>query len=716
MVAFSSADTLALGGSTNASFNVSQIGAAAQYQGFGVFLKTGSSTWTLTGSTTAVTPWMINQGTLVVSADNNLGAASGGLSFGGGTLQFLAGFTSNRGVTLNAGGGTFDTDGNNVTLSGVIANGNGAGALTVASTVAGGVLTLTNTNTYTGATTINGGTLAVNGSIATSSLTSVNNNGTLIGTGTVGNAQIASGGTFAPGAAGTPGTFMTVSGNLAFASGAIYLVQVNPATASLANVTGTASLAGNVLAAFAAGSYVTKQYTILTSSGLGGSKFAALGTANLPAGFNTTLSYSTTDAFLNLNAVLGGPGSGLGGNQQNVANSLNNFFNSGGALTPNFLTIFGLTGGNLAAALSQLSGEATTAGEQAAFQMMTNFLGLTIDPGAGAGGGGGTAGGATGFAPEEEASLPPDIALAYASILKAPVPSQPSPASGGGSGWGFDQRWSAWGSSFGGYNKTNGDPSAGTNTVTASVFGFAGGMDYHVTPNTTLGFALAGAGSNWSLAQNLGGGRSDSFQVGVDGRTHFGPAYLAASLAFANHWMTTNRIAPLGDQLTAAFDAQSYGGRLETGYRYAVQPLAGVTPYAALQTQWFHTPGYSETDLSGGGFGLSYSAMTANDTRSELGARVDDLTTFDGMPLILRARAAWAHDWVSTPSLLATFQTLPGANFIVNDAAIPANSALTTASAELRLTAAWSVLAQFDGDFASTSQTYAGTGTLRYIW
>ena len=33
--------------------------------------------------------------------------------------------------------------------------------------------------------------------------------------------------------------------------------------------------------------------------------------------------------------------------------------------------------------------------------------------------------------------------------------------------------------------------------------------------------------------------------------------------------------------------------------------LAGITPYAAIQAQDFHTPSYSETDLTGGGFGLS---------------------------------------------------------------------------------------------------------------
>ena len=61
----------------------------------------------------------------------------------------------------------------------------------------------------------------------------------------------------------------------------------------------------------------------------------------------------------------------------------------------------------------------------------------------------------------------------------------------------------------------------------------------------------------------------------------------------------------MGDGLTVNFDAQSYGARVEGGYRIAVLPPLGVTPFAALQAQDFHTPGYSETDVSGGGFGQS---------------------------------------------------------------------------------------------------------------
>src|SRR5262245_27973154 len=179
---------------------------------------------------------------------------------------------------------------------------------------------------------------------------------------------------------------MTVQGNLAFQSGAIYLVQVTPSVASSANVIagGIATLAGTVNAAFLSGRYVTRNYTILTAAGGLNGTFNSLTTTNLPSGFTAALSYGATDVTLNLTANLGGTGalgtSGLSTNQRNVANSLNNFFNSGAALPPNFVGVFGLTGGALGNVLSSLSGEAATGAQQAAFQIGNQFLGLMLDP------------------------------------------------------------------------------------------------------------------------------------------------------------------------------------------------------------------------------------------------------------------------------------------------------------------------------------------------
>ena len=71
---------------------------------------------------------------------------------------------------------------------------------------------------------------------------------------------------------------------------------------------------------------------------------------------------------------------------------------------------------------------------------------------------------------------------------------------------------------------------------------------------------------------------------------------------------------------------------------------------------------------------------------------------------------------VGNLSLSAAFETLPGASFAVNGAPIAHDSALTSAGVELFLTSRWTLLTKFDGEFANSSQTYGGSGTLRYVW
>ena len=254
------------------------------------------------------------------------------------------------------------------------------------------------------------------------------------------------------------------------------------------------------------------------------------------------------------------------------------------------------------------------------------------------------------------------MASAYASVLKAPASMAPR----------VEHPWSIWISPFGGYNATDGNAAAGTHDVNTRTYGAAAGLTYHIRPNAVLGFALAGGGNTWGLEQGLGSGRSDAFLAGLYGKTYFGPAYLKAALAFANHWASTDRYAFAGDHLTAEFNAYSFGGRIEGGYRLGVVGLA-ITPYAALQAQSFHMPNYSEFDVNGGGFGLAYAGHDATDTRSELGARFDNwMMVSENATLHFRVGLGWAHDWVTGPSLSATFEALPGASFIVDGASQPA--------------------------------------------
>ena len=239
----------------------------------------------------------------------------------------------------------------------------------------------------------------MSGSIASSSLTTVNNGGTLTGTGIVGNTIINSGGLFAPGN-GTAGSFVAVSGNLAFQSGALYLVQVGPAAASFANVAGVATLSGaTVNAFFAPGSSISRQYTILSAAGGVAGAFAPTPITNLPANIQSALSYDANDVFLNFNLNLAASGQ-LNGNQQGVGNALGNFFNHNGSIPLVFTT---LSAGNL----TQASGETATGSQQATFNAMTQFMGIITDPSIG--GRGNVAGPATGapaFAEESDSAKP----------------------------------------------------------------------------------------------------------------------------------------------------------------------------------------------------------------------------------------------------------------------------------------------------------------------
>lgn len=115
---------------------------------------------------------------------------------------------------------------------------------------------------------VNSGTVVLNGA---NDATNIDvNGGALAGTGTLDplTVTIHNGGTLEPGSPGTPGT-MTITGNLVFQSGAIYLVQIGPGGAGRTNVSGTATLDGTISADFLPGAAIAHQYTLLHSGGLG---------------------------------------------------------------------------------------------------------------------------------------------------------------------------------------------------------------------------------------------------------------------------------------------------------------------------------------------------------------------------------------------------------------------------------------------------------------
>jgi len=192
-------------------------------------------------------------------------------------------------------------------------------------------------------------------------------------------------------------------------------------------------------------------------------------------------------------------------------------------------------------------------------------------------------------------------------------------------------------------------------------------------------------------------------------------------LAYGWQDVTTNRTVTVAgsDQLRAQFNANAWSGRVEGGYRFVAAVMGGVglTPYAAGQFTTFDLPAYAEQAISGAGtFALAYGAKSVTDSRSELGLRSDkSFAMADGI-LTLRGRAAWSHDYNPDRSIGATFQTLPGASFVVNGAMQARDAALVTASAEKRWLNGWSASGTFEGEFSNVTKSYAGKGVVRYAW
>jgi autotransporter-associated beta strand protein len=511
------ANGMTLNGSDTIDTQSNALALTGPIGGTGGLTKVGAGELELLGASSYAGATNVNSGTLVAGASNSFSAASA-FTVGAGAFLDLGGFDQTIGSLAGAGtvqnGGpaaaalTTGGDNTSTTFSGVIQDCCSSLALTKVGT---GTLTISGVNnTYTGATTVNGGTLAVTGDIHTSSGVTVNTGAILSGTGTVSNININNGGTLAPGLRFAPGT-LTAIGSLVMQAAATYLVQVSPTAQSVAAFTGTASLNGTLALNAAPGSYTFgTRYAVLTAAGGVNGTFANTTAGSGPV--TATVSYDANDVYLTFSQAFITAPVRAAGNAKGVANALNAYITDP-PLPPAFQNLFNLSPAQLAEALAQLSGENNAGGgQQASFQMMNEFLLLMLNPfdtdrGGFGGAGFGAGDGVSRFAPHRERALPPEIARAYAAVT--PPSERATP---------FSSRWNVWASAFGGTNNTNGDPNGtGSHNFNARTGGVAAGVDYKLTPDTLIGFALAGGGTSWGLSQNLGSGSTDAFQAGLYG-------------------------------------------------------------------------------------------------------------------------------------------------------------------------------------------------------
>jgi autotransporter-associated beta strand protein len=171
------------------------------------------------------------------------------IEFCGGTLLATDTFSLDNGgsnarnILVAPKGGTFAiSSGKTLTVSGTISDSsNGTGPLTIGTDGETGTLLLTGTSTYTSQTFVHAGTLTVNGSVV--SPVTVGGNAVLTGTGSISApaataaVTVNADGILDPGTAGGIGA-LSVSGNVAFATGSTFQIQADAGDSDLLSVSG----------------------------------------------------------------------------------------------------------------------------------------------------------------------------------------------------------------------------------------------------------------------------------------------------------------------------------------------------------------------------------------------------------------------------------------------------------------------------------------------
>ncbi|WP_315796568.1 autotransporter domain-containing protein [Bradyrhizobium sp. SZCCHNRI3043] len=757
-------DTLALGGTGTASFNVATIGAGLQYQGFGTFLKEGSSHWTLTGTTPLISSFTVNGGLLEVDGNmpnTSVTVNSGALQLGnGGSAGSIGGnvtdngiFAINRSDSYTFGGiisgtGTFQQLGSGTTIfsgantytggtivsAGTLQLGNGgtSGSIvgdvidngilafnhsdgyTFGGTISGsgaleqsgsGTLVLSGHSSYTGPTFINSGILDVTGELA--STVFVNSGARLMGNGTIGGLAVASRGVVSPGnAIGT----LNVSGDVSFASGSTYEVETNASGAADRIVaTGTARLNGNVVVLPQNGAYAFRTtYSILNAAdGISG---AFSGVSSNSAFLFPSLSYDANNVFLSLTQSTFFPSVARTANQLAVATALqesspdSRLFGSVIFQTaPGAQQAFDALSGELhASARTSLVEDGYFARDAVLGRLRQTSFEDRFGPFASFGSGGPAV-----IYGDVDLSSPKHLAYAADTdrriLHTGSIPSSANASTSRDIGW--------WAQGVGAWGMAHGDGNAAG--MSRRLSGFFSGVDGRLGDNWRAGVAVGYTNSRTSIDARASSADIDSAYLAVYTGFDVGAWNVrsGALLSFSTIGSARSISYPgFFERATGrygAFSSQLFG---EIGYDLNLAD-ALVEPFAGWSWIHLHTNGFDE---AGDVAALSGSSREEDVGYTTIGARASALIALsDGMALKPSASLAWQHGFGQLkPEDHLLFRST-GVAFDIAGLPLARDAALVQTALDLRTSANTVMGVSYRGNLSRSSQDHSIEGHIK---
>jgi T5SS/PEP-CTERM-associated repeat protein/autotransporter-associated beta strand protein len=630
------------------------------------------------------------------------GPGGGTFEFDGGTLQLTAdqadlfsGFETGD-VTLAAGGGTIDSQAFTVASSYELS---GAGGLTKDGA---GSLTLSGTNTYTGATSVNSGALVIEGSLTDTAVT-VASSAILGGSGTIsGNVTVQSGGTLAPGS--SPG-ILTV-GSLDLQSGSITSMEINGLTPGTEHdqivVNGNASLDGSLNLTYGYAPSDGDSFTLIDADSITGDFSQINNILNNAIVFNVTITddyifeiIATQSDFVNF--VIDNP------ELMEIATVIDNNIEDAG-LVPLVNELNLLTGEALPLAFQQINPQELTAlAHFTAANARSNSMRLKnrqreVRHGA-------TGFSTTGFNLYDETGqyIQQSLLADNSGSIPAGTKSQ---------GLSSESKLSSYISGSGTMRDFDGD-SSGPGYQDDS-FAVLLGADYRLADNLALGAYLGYNHTNADLGGDGGNAELDSYRLGLTG-THWNPLsdgsggiqrsyYTTAYAGLARHDYATDRKALSG---TAKGNTDAFQFDLGSAIGYEVDYGDFVlTTELSLDYANLDTDGFTE---KGSAAPLAIADDRSESLYSTLSVRMDFSYRIADMDVLPYAQIGWRHEFMDdSNSVAARFAASPGVGGFTVEGPKAARDSLVgglgmTVLLDEGLSASLGYFGEFNPDFQSHS-------------
>jgi subtilase-type serine protease len=519
----------------------------------------------------------------------------------------------------------------------------------------GGQLILTGDNTYRGATTVNGGLLTVNGSL-TSAVT-VNDSGSLGGSGRIGALTANSGARVAPG--NSIGT-LNVAGDVIFAPGSTYAVELSPTssdrivaggTATISGVTVSLSLENNptLLSTSEAQSLLGRQYDILQAAGGIQGQFGAV----LPD-------------YLFIGGSLDYAANGI---QLDIERNSTTFASVG--QTPNQRSVAaaveGLGAGNSVYESLLRSPDASSA--QQAFQQLSGEIYPALS----------------------------SMLINDSRQLRDAVGERLHDTNAAQSN-GWVKALGAWGTTDSSHD------TAGYNT---SIGGLLAGVDGALDEQTRIGLVSGYSDSSLSMGSGThSSAKVDSYHLGAYAGRELGAWRLSTGAAYSWHRADVKRDLQYGDvsgKQKAKVDAATTQVFGEAAYRLHLQPLA-LEPFANLAYVHLDTEGLTE---KGDAAALKSSGDQRDAVLSTLGVRA--IKTFNLSPaqsLDVSGHLGWQHSLSDIDSEQHLRFASGGTPYAVESSALVRDAALVGVQASLALSRDVRVNLDYNGQLASREKLH----------